>query len=406
VLGAVAAGDFFQFAQQFLLPVGQRHRRFDHDVTEQVAVGLRTDALDAFAAQAEDLAALRFVRDLELGRAVQCRDLDLAAERRGAEADRHFAVQVVVVALENRVCLEVDLHIQISRRAAVDAMLTLAGQSDAVAFIDPARNFYRQRFVLLDPAGAVARAAGVGDEASGAVAFRTGLLNREEALLQPDLTAAGAGRAGLGRGAGLGTGALAGLAGFHGRDANLGFGAERCLLKRNFEVVAQVGAAIDAGASAATATAAAEDLVEDAAEGVAKTAATATAHASLGINPGVAVLIVGGALVAIGEDLVGLFGFLEVLFRFGIVRIAVRVVFHGQLAVGLLDLVVAGVTIDAEDFVKVFFGCHDQLTLCSVFKDGRPSASERLRTPLGLVSGLPDYFLSLTSVNSASTTSP
>jgi hypothetical protein len=43
------------------------------------------------------------------------------------------------------------------------------------------------------------------------------------------------------------------------------------------------------------------------------------------------------------------------LFGFGIVRIAVRVVLHGQLAVGLLDLFIGGVAIDAEDFVKVAF---------------------------------------------------
>jgi hypothetical protein len=46
------------------------------------------------------------------------------------------------------------------------------------------------------------------------------------------------------------------------------------------------------------------------------------------------------------------------LLGLGVVRIAVRMVFHGQLAVGLLDLVVRRVAVDAEDFVVVALLCH------------------------------------------------
>jgi hypothetical protein len=81
----------------------------------------------------------------------------------------------------------------------------------------------------------------------------------------------------------------------------------------------------------------------------------AGAHAGLRVDAGVAVLVVGGALLRVGEDLVGFLGLLELLFGLGIVRIAVRMVLHGQLAVGLLDLVVRGVAVDAEDFVVVAF---------------------------------------------------
>jgi hypothetical protein len=45
----------FEFAQQFLLALGQVDRGFDHHVAHQVAVRVTADALDAFAAQAEDL---------------------------------------------------------------------------------------------------------------------------------------------------------------------------------------------------------------------------------------------------------------------------------------------------------------------------------------------------------------
>jgi hypothetical protein len=51
-----------------------------------------------------------------------------------------------------------------------------------------------------------------------------------------------------------------------------------------------------------------------------------------------------------------------VLFGLGIVRIAVRVVLHGQLAVGLLYFIVGSVTVDAENVIKVAFshgvGCR------------------------------------------------
>jgi hypothetical protein len=121
----------------------------------------------------------------------------------------------------------------------------------------------------------------------------------------------------------------------------------RRLFQRDFQVVAQVGAAVDVGttATAATTAASAENFVEDAAEGIGETAPATTtkapAHAGLRVDAGVAVLVVGGAFLGVREDFVGFLGFLEFLLGRRIVRIAVRVVLHGQLAVGLLDLVVA-----------------------------------------------------------------
>ena len=123
---------------------------------------LAAHALDALAAQAEHLAGLGFGRNLDLGVAVQGGDVDLAAQCGSGEADRHFAVQVVVVALEHGVRLDLDDHVEIARRAAVDAGFAFAGEADAVAFVDAGGNLDRQRLVLLDAAGALAGAAGVG----------------------------------------------------------------------------------------------------------------------------------------------------------------------------------------------------------------------------------------------------
>jgi hypothetical protein len=88
----------------------------------------------------------------------------------------------------------------------------------------------------------------------------------------------------------------------------------------------------------------------------------------------VAVLVVGGALLRVGEDLVGFLGLLELLLRLGVVRIAVRMVLHGQLAVGLLDLVVRSVAVDAEDFVVVALFAmsdHSRAITCKGRIEGR-----------------------------------
>ncbi len=59
-----------------------------------------------------------------------------------------------------------------------------------------------------------------------------------------------------------------------------------------------------------------------------------------------AVLVVGRPLAGIGEDLVGLVGLLELVLGFLVARIAVRVVFHRQAAVGLLQVRLAGATLN------------------------------------------------------------
>ena len=76
-------------------------------------------------------------------------------------------------------------------------------------------------------------------------------------------------------------------------------------------------------------------------------------------------LVVGLALLGVRQDLVGFFRLLELLLGLWVIRIAVRMELHGQAAVGLLDLVIPGVAVDAEDFVKVAFGgSHAVITSC------------------------------------------
>src|SRR6185295_15726057 len=121
-----------QLAQELALPVREAHRRLDHDLAQEVAGIARTHALDALAAQAEHLAGLRLDRNLDLGAAVERGNLDLAAQGRLREADRHLAVQVVALALEDAVGLQVHHDVEVAGRAAIHARLALAGQADAI----------------------------------------------------------------------------------------------------------------------------------------------------------------------------------------------------------------------------------------------------------------------------------
>src|SRR5437870_4941968 len=83
----------------------------------------------------------------------------VAAVRGLREADRHLAMQVVAVALDRRVRLEVDGDVEVAGRAAVHARLALAGKADAIAFVHAQRNLHRERLVLLHAPGAAAGGA-------------------------------------------------------------------------------------------------------------------------------------------------------------------------------------------------------------------------------------------------------
>ena len=205
VVGAVGAAEtVLELAQQLLLILVELHRGLHHHLAQQVAGGAAAHRLDALAAQAEELAGLCLGRNLQFHPAIQGRHLQLATERGVDEVDRHLAVQVLAVALEDMVRLDVHLDVEIPRRAAVEPRLALAVQANAIAGVDARGNLHRQGAGLAHAALAVALVAGHLDVLAGAVAGRAGLLHGEEALLHAHLAVAGTGRAGLLAGARLG----------------------------------------------------------------------------------------------------------------------------------------------------------------------------------------------------------
>ena len=69
-----------------------------------------------------------------------------------------------------------------------------------------------------------------------------------------------------------------------------------------------------------------------------------------------AVTVIGGALLAVFQDLIGLVDFLELHFAAGVARVLVRVPFHRQLAERRLELAVVRVPFAGGDsYSYVFF---------------------------------------------------
>ena len=89
---------------------------------------------------------------------------------------------------------------------------------------------------------------------------------------------------------------------------------------------------------------------------------TASALAKFGMadpfQAGMAVTVVELAFLRIAQHLVGLGGFLELGLRLGIADVAIRMILHGQLAIGLFERVVVGVSRDAQNLVIVPLAGH------------------------------------------------
>src|SRR4051812_6990074 len=147
--------------------------------------------------------------------------------------------------------LDRNEEIQITCRTPVETGLALARQTDARAFLHPARNVDAEGALLLHQPGAVTRLAGVADDAPLSAAGWTSALDGKKALLRANLAGAGAGWALFRLGAPLCPAAIACLAGDGCRNLDLRLPAAERLLKRDFEIVAQILAAVLAPAAAA-----------------------------------------------------------------------------------------------------------------------------------------------------------
>ncbi len=150
---------------------------------------------------------------------------------------------------------------------------------------------------------------------------------------------------------------------------------DRIAVDRGFQIKIQIVAQIRAarGTLASAAHAATEDIGKDIAEDIAEPAgARAAESAAPGgtTQAGMAELVVGGLLLIVGQHLVGFRGLLEACLGLFVARIAVRVILHGQAAVGLLDLILRGAFRNAQNLVVVAF-CHGRCPRSLIEPRGR-----------------------------------
>src|SRR5205823_5574704 len=136
------------------------------------------------------------------------------------------------------------------------------------------------------------------------------------------------------------------------------FGAECGFLERDLHVVTQIRATLSIFATggdsakkrfknaAANPSSAAKDFPENVERIVKAAAETATL-----LKGSVTKAIVGGALVHIHQDVVGLAQLFEFFLGVRIVRIFVGMKFYRELAISALDLLFGRTTTDPEDFV-------------------------------------------------------
>ena len=189
------------------------------------------------------------------------------------------------------------------------------------------------------------------------------MLHAEEALAHLHCTRAVAGATGLGLGPGFGTGSLAGFTGIPTRYAYLGVLALCGFLQSDLHGVTEITAAKHLAATATRSpTLLAEHVAKNVTKGFSKAAITfrSTRTATVWVYPRVPVLVICCTLLRVRQHFISLFGFLELFFRnFGRVSlVAVGMVLHRKLAIGLLNFFFRGVTGNAQSFVIVSFG-HD-----------------------------------------------
>ena len=243
--------------------------------------------------------------------------------------------------------------VEVALGSAVFAGIAFTGLADAGSALDSGGNFDGEFEFAADAGFAPAGCAGVADDLARATAGGTCAGHGEEALLVTDLSASLALGAGGGSASGGAAAAVACVAGFAAAQLDLGLGAE----DRGFKVHRQVEAEIVAALlTAGTALLAAhiEHFAEKVAEEVADVDATAEGRAAKALTGcGVAVAVVVGALVGVAENLIRLAGLLETLLGGMIAGVEVRVMLTRHLAVGALQLLVAGAAGDAEYFVIV-----------------------------------------------------
>jgi hypothetical protein len=330
----------------------------DHDA--QVAATATLHLRNALAANDEFAVRLSTSRNIDVfDRAIELGEGKGGSESGLREGNRESGDQVVARALETWVRADTQMHVQITGIAAARTDRTPAGQPQGRAMIDSGGDL--DRVGLFADGAAIASAGGTrGDddlaESAALRASRCGDHLAEQALADPtDLPLAVALRAGdrlcaLTR-AGPGTGRAARCRAHRHRHLGPKHRLFEGEVGHDFEILtsrraSRTTAALPTPEGAAVP----EERIEDIAEAATAEVARPTAGATHTL---IAETVVAGALIAVGEHLIGPGEFLELLLRLRVVRVGVGMQLPGALAIRLLDFITGRRAIDAEQFVKV-----------------------------------------------------
>ena len=116
-----------EFLQLGLLFGRQARRHLDLDAHVQIAMAVALQVFHALALDAERRMRLRAGGDFDDRPAIERRHFNFRAERGLNKTHRHLAKQIVAVALENFMRLEVQHHVKVARRPAAKPGLAVAG---------------------------------------------------------------------------------------------------------------------------------------------------------------------------------------------------------------------------------------------------------------------------------------
>src|SRR6266446_4552867 len=172
VFFAAERGELLDFVA--LLAV-QSRRHFDKQTREQITALAPVDVHDSFPAQFKQLPALCARRHFELRFALQGGHVHFATERGHAERNRHFAIKMIVLALEDFVFLDVNDGVKIAVRTAPNAGLAVARGTQARTVRNPSRNLQLDAARFFHTTFSAALAARFLDDLAGAATASTSL---------------------------------------------------------------------------------------------------------------------------------------------------------------------------------------------------------------------------------------
>jgi hypothetical protein len=148
---------------------------------------------------------------------------------------------------------------------------------------------------------------------------------------------------------------------------NLGFRAKYSLFELQVDIFPEIGAPL--GTAALPCPAAAKNFAQtkEVAKDIPQVGGVKALSPANPTQTGVAVTVVGGALVAVRQYGVGFAALLEFFFGVGIIGIAVGMELQREFAIGALDLLLSRPTLHTQYFVVVSFYAR-QGSLFSAFR--------------------------------------